>query len=64
VGKPAEEIKESDGIASCGSDQEEIKEKADEGEMKSAKIGERNLLEAKEKIKTCSAEKDGDEGYE
>jgi hypothetical protein len=64
LGKPAEEIKESNGIASCGADQEEIKEKADEGEMKSAQIGERDLLEAKEKIKTCSAEEDGDESDE
>jgi hypothetical protein len=46
VRKPAEKIEETDGIASCGSDEKEIKKKAHKGKMKSAKIGEVDVLEA------------------
>jgi hypothetical protein len=55
VGKPAEKIEETDGIASCGSDEKEIKKKAHKGEMKSAKIGEMDVLEAQKEIEAGSA---------
>jgi hypothetical protein len=55
VGKPAEKIEETHGIASCGSDEKEIKKKAHKGEMKSAKIGKVDVLEAQKEIEAGSA---------
>jgi len=63
-GKPAEKIEEPHGIASRGADQEKVEEKTGEGELKGPNIGERDFLEAKEKIKTRSAEKNGEQGNE
>jgi hypothetical protein len=53
--KPAEKIEETSGIASCGSDEEEVKKKAHKGEMKSTKIGEVDVLEAQKEIEATSA---------
>jgi hypothetical protein len=55
VRKPAKKIEETDGIASCGSDEKEVKKKAHKGEMKSANIGEVDVLEAQKKIEAGSA---------
>lgn len=55
VRKPAKKIEETDGIASCGSDEKEVKKKAHKGEMKSAKIGEVDVLEAQKEIEAGSA---------
>jgi len=54
VRKPAKKIEETDGIASCGSDEKEVKKKAHKSEMKSAKIGEVDVLEAQKKIEAGS----------
>ena len=55
VRKPAKKVEETYGIASCGSDEKEIKKKAHKGEMKSAKIGEVDVLEAQKEIEAGSA---------
>ena len=55
VRKPAKKVEETYGIASCGSDEKEIKKKAHKGEMKSAKIGEVDILEAQKEIEAGSA---------
>jgi hypothetical protein len=55
VRKPAKKVEETYGIASCGADEKEIKKKAHKGEMKSAKIGEGDVLEAQKKIEAGSA---------
>ena len=53
--KPAKKIEETDGIASCGSDEKEVKKKAHKGQMKSAKKGEMDVLEAQKEIEAGSA---------
>ena len=53
--KPAKKIEETDGIASCGSDEKEVEKKAHKGEMKSAKIGEVDILEAQKEIEAGTA---------
>ena len=53
--KPAKKVKETYGIASCGSDEKEIKKKAHKGKMKSAKKGEVDILEAQKEIEAGSA---------
>jgi hypothetical protein len=55
VRKPAKKIEETDGIASCGSDQKEVKKKAHKSEMKSTKIGEVDVLKAQKEIEAGSA---------
>jgi len=55
VRKPAKKVEETYGIASCGSDEKEVKKKAHKGEMKSAKIGEMDVLEAQKEIEAGSA---------
>jgi hypothetical protein len=55
VRKPAKKVEETYGIASCGSDEKEIKKKANKGEMKSAKIGEVDVLETQKEIEASSA---------
>jgi hypothetical protein len=53
--KPAKKVEETYGIASCGSDEKEVKKKAHKGQMKSAKKGEMDILKAQKEIEAGSA---------
>jgi len=62
--EPAKKIEESDSVSTSGTDEEEVKEEADEGEMDSAEVGEMDFLEAKNKKEASGAKQDGKESDE
>ena len=59
LGKPADEIEKANGISPGGADEEEIKEKAHEGELKSPEVREMHILESEQKKEAGSTHQDG-----
>lgn len=64
LGKPADEIKKANGITPSGADEEQIKEKAHEGEVKSPKVGEMDFLKVEQKVEAGPAHQDGGQSDE